>query len=283
MVRPTPGLNRTAPLTRRRAVRPHSVISMRNDERRWSEFCARKALGRYFRAKGLTTRWEKGSEPPDWWAYLDGVRHAIEVTRAYGRFVPAGDKVYRSAAEQWEFFSKLGSDLHLLVSDIPGSGSHYLHMQAMNVSREERAEVLAEVRDYVLCHLSASQAPKRVVLKKKGASTLAVITIEKKSSGGTGVGWSYSEGGSLPRGGSDIEHELRQIVASAVKSKIDRTSAIQEPKVLVIVDTYRWAPESFWEELRFEAGPFTAVFRATPSGYCQLLAEGEVCYTKKDR
>lgn len=255
---------RSAPLI----CKPLSV--MRNSERRWSELCARRALGRYYRTRGVATYWQRGSEPPDWWVDIDGVRFAVEVTRAFGSVEPAGHEGNRPAEQQWAFFRNLGREINALVAGIPGAGSHYLHMHSMVVSATERKELLDRVRQYVLRHLSYSEAAEEVLFRKKGRGTYATISIKKETNKGAGVGWSYSSH-ILPVSGPSIEHELQTIVTSAVSSKTSRTVKLVEPKILVIVDTYM-ARDTFWENLKVDAGPFVGVFRASPSGQCQLLS-----------
>jgi hypothetical protein len=140
----------------------------------------------------------------------------------------------------------------------------------MVVSATERTELLAKARQYVLRHITEPEAAEEELLRKKGRGAYATISIAKKTSKGAGVGWSYSSH-ILPVGGSTIEHELHNIVTSAVASKTSRTANVVEPKILAIVDTYM-VRETFWENLQFDAGPFVGVFRVSPSGHSQLLA-----------
>jgi len=243
---------------------------MGNGERRWSELCARKALGRYLRSNGCLTSWSRGDEPPDWWVDIKGERFAVEVTRAYGYVMPAGSSGVESYPEHWAFFLKLRREIDLLVRNIPDSGRHFLHMQPMIISSADRKKLLVRVKQYVLEHISDIQALPAVLLQKKGQWP-AMLTLEKKSPNGAGVLGSFSRR-SVPISGSEIEQELQQIVMSALVSKALCLDHISEPKILVIVDTYGLAQESFWAALRIDTvGPFAAVFRANSRGFAQLL------------
>lgn len=274
--RPTRAWSRTLPPAA--PLRRNSVIGMSTDETRWSELCARKALGRFFRAKGLPSCWRRGSEPPDWWAEISGIRFAVEVTRVYGDILPAGDERGRSAAEQWSFFSTLGREINQMVLEIPDAGSHFVHMEAMRISPNERSELKARIRDYVLWHRGKPTAQEVLIVKKERSR----VTIEKKSGEGRGVGWSYSERPG-PRSGSEIGRELREIVNRAVAAKDKATAAIKEPTLLVIVDTYNWAKDMFWEELDVGIKTFAGIFRALPCGHCHLLTQEDVMDVGKDR
>lgn len=251
---------------------------MSSDETRWSELCARKALGGYFRAQGLPSRWRRGSEPPDWWAEIGGSCFAVEVTRAYGEVLPAGDERGRPAAEQWSFFSTLDREINQMVSEIPDAGSHFIHLQPMRISANERGQLKAGIRDYVLRHRDKDTAQGELIAEKEGSS----VTIEKKSGEGRGVASSYSESPG-PRSGSEISRELREIVSRAVTAKEKATAAINEPKILVIVDTYNWARDMFWEELDVEGGTFSGVFRALPCGQCHLLTQDDLLNASNNR
>lgn len=235
---------------------------MRKDE----EF-AKEAFSRFLKARGVGGfTWNLGSQPPDWFLELDGVRYAVEVTQVM-EFLTIGERrlTERGAVEALKRFLD-NTEREALKMKIL-HGLYCVHMTPL----PDFSAITEKLQERLFAFIESTANVERTEIVKiwrgrKGQHWF----VQKVRSGGAGLAETMSIGG--VKWEAEISSELRGLIAAAVERKLTAAQQLDFP-VLLLVDAYHYADPKLWSSLLadMDAQPFHTIARVFSNFECQIL------------
>jgi hypothetical protein len=242
-------------------------------QNRRDEQFAKEAFSRFLTKRHSTLpQWEPGSQPPDFWLDIAQRPFAVEVTQvmeslAVGPIVlteRGANFALRQAIQQLEHQAREAGLLR---------GFYLIHVCPLPDLRAILPELRARLFIYLQNTAAVPAADCEELWRGQHGQRWTVRKLHTKTAALDGF---LSLGGAKWEG--EVRKELRKLLSASLADKVEKTRAIREDVIVLLVDAYHYADSGEW--LRAANGLDTSRFHTVARVYldyeCQILSTVEL-------